>query len=144
VVEKGTGRAARASLPDALKVAGKTGTSNDFRDAWFAGFSANHLAVVWVGRDDNRNAGITGSSGALPVWAQLMGKLPQRSLSQTPPAGVEWVWMNPDGRRTSAEGCSDARRYPMLEVSIPQESDGCGKVKETGKGIKGWFKGLFD
>jgi len=80
----------------------------------------------------------------LPVWAQLMGKLPQRSLSQTPPAGVEWVWMNPDGRRTSAEGCSDARRYPMLEVSIPQESDGCGKVKETGKGIKGWFKGLFD
>ena len=144
VVEKGTGRAARASLPQDLKVAGKTGTSNDFRDAWFAGFSANHLAVVWVGRDDNRNAGITGSSGALPVWAQLMGKLPQRSLSQTPPAGVEWVWMNPDGKRVSAEGCGDARRYPMLEASIPQDSDGCGSVKEAGKGIKGWFKGLFD
>ena len=144
VVEEGTARAARAALPSDLKVAGKTGTSDDFRDAWFAGFSANHLAVVWVGRDDNKNAGITGSSGALPVWANLMGKLPQRSLSQNPPPSVEWVWMNEDGRRVSAEGCGNARRYPMLAASIPEDSDGCGTVKQTGKGIKGWFKGLFD
>ncbi|WP_290522992.1 penicillin-binding protein 1B [Alcanivorax sp.] len=144
VVENGTARSARAYLPEDLKVAGKTGTSDDFRDAWFAGFSANHLAVVWVGRDDNGNAGITGSSGALPVWAQLMGKLPQRSLSQNPPAGVEWVWMNPNGKQVSAEGCGEARRYPMLEASIPQDADGCGTVKHTGEGIKGWFKGLFD
>ena len=144
VVEKGTARSARAYFPKDLKVAGKTGTSDDFRDAWFAGFSANHLAVVWVGRDDNAGAGITGSSGALPVWARLMGKLPQRSLSQTPPNGVEWVWMNPDGQRVSAEGCGDARRFPMMEASIPEDADGCGSVKQSGKGIKKWFKGLFD
>ena len=73
-----------------------------------------------------------------------MGKLPQRSLSQNPPPSVEWVWMNEDGRRVSAEGCGNARRYPMLAASIPEDSDGCGTVKQTGKGIKGWFKGLFD
>ena len=52
--------------------------------------------------------------------------------------------MNEDGRRVSAEGCGNARRYPMLAASIPEDSDGCGTVKQTGKGIKGWFKGLFD
>src|SRR5690606_35701440 len=88
VVDQGTGRGVRAKLPASVKVAGKTGTSDNFRDAWFAGFSANHLAVVWVGRDDNSPAGVSGSSGAVPVWAQLMASLPQRSLSQKPPAGV--------------------------------------------------------
>ncbi|EKF75332.1 penicillin-binding protein [Alcanivorax hongdengensis A-11-3] len=144
VIEEGTGRGARKQLPEELKIAGKTGTSDDFRDAWFAGFSANHLAVVWVGRDDNHNTGLTGATGALPVWTELMAKLPQRSLSQTPPAGVDWVWMDENGRQQSAEGCHGARRIPMLEASIPQDSNGCGTVKDTGKGVVKWFKGLFD
>ena len=46
-------------------VAGKTGTSDDFRDSWFAGFDATHLAVVWVGYDDNRDSKLTGSCGRI-------------------------------------------------------------------------------
>ncbi|ASK35177.1 penicillin-binding protein 1B [Alloalcanivorax mobilis] len=144
VVDHGTGRAARAALPADVIVAGKTGTSDDYRDAWFAGFSANHLAVVWVGRDDNRNAGVTGATGALPVWTQLMKGLPQRSLSQRLPGGVKPVWMAPSGERRSGEGCDGARLYPMMEASIPEQGDGCGAATRAGKGVVEWFKGWFD
>ena len=75
VMEHGTGRAARALLPPELVVAGKSGTSSDYRDSWFAGFSGSHLVVVWVGYDDNAPTGFTGSAGALPVWAHVMADL---------------------------------------------------------------------
>lgn len=144
VVEKGTARSARSVLPADLKVAGKTGTSDEYRDAWFAGFSGNHLSVVWVGRDNNENARVTGSSGALPIWSRLMAGLPQTSLSQTPPPGVEEVWMDPSGQKTSGKGCSGAREYPMLEASIPEQSDGCGSATQVKEGVVEWFKGWFD
>ena len=64
---RGTGKPAKAVLPANLVVAGKSGTSSDLRDNWFAGFSGSHVAVVWVGYDDNLPTGFTGSSGALPV-----------------------------------------------------------------------------
>lgn len=144
VVENGTAKGVRRWLPETLPVAGKTGTSDDYRDAWFAGFSGNHLAVVWVGRDDNGGTGLTGSSGALPVWSQLMARLPQQGLPQHAPPDVSWVWMNPDGVRSSGQRCPGAKRYPMLEASIPLESDSCGAVQRKGKGVMRWFKGLFD
>jgi penicillin-binding protein 1B len=75
VMEHGTGRAARSVLPPGLVVAGKSGSSSELRDSWFAGFSGSHAAVVWVGYDDNRPTGFTGSSGALTVWARLMANL---------------------------------------------------------------------
>jgi penicillin-binding protein 1B len=75
VMEHGTGRAARNVLPPGLVVAGKSGTSSELRDSWFAGFSGSNVAVVWVGYDDNRPTGFTGSSGALTVWARLMAGL---------------------------------------------------------------------
>ena len=68
-MEYGTGR--YSPLADS-GVAGKTGTSDDYRDSWFAGYDANSLAVVWVGRDDNRPHGLSGSRGALRVWNSLM------------------------------------------------------------------------
>jgi penicillin-binding protein 1B len=75
VMEHGTGRAARAVLPPGLVVAGKSGTSSELRDSWFAGFSGSHVTIVWVGYDDNRPTDFTGSSGALMVWARLMAGL---------------------------------------------------------------------
>jgi penicillin-binding protein 1B len=71
VLDEGTGRAARARGFTA-PAAGKTGTTDLLRDAWFAGFTDDRLAVVWVGRDDDRPLGLTGAQAALPIWTEFM------------------------------------------------------------------------
>jgi penicillin-binding protein 1B len=89
VMEHGSGQAARAQIPPEIVVAGKTGTSSDYRDSWFAGFSGNTLAVVWIGYDDNSPTGLTGSSGSLPVWSRLMRSIGTTSWSAPLPEGLE-------------------------------------------------------
>ena len=142
VVSKGTGRYAGARLPE-LHLAGKTGTSNDLRDSWFAGFSGSSLAVVWIGRDGNGATGLTGSSGALRVWEPLMADVPQQPLQLSPPDDVSLVWMNADGVRSSGPACPGSVEYPLLKSSLPQSGDGCGKIEQMQKGVVQWFKGLF-
>jgi penicillin-binding protein 1B len=71
VLNEGTAASAR-SAGFTLDAAGKTGTTNDLRDAWFAGFTPELLAVVWVGFDDNQPVGLSGSQAALPIWTQFM------------------------------------------------------------------------
>lgn len=63
------------------KLGAKTGTTNGYRDSWFAGFTGNYTTVAWVGRDDNKPTGLTGSSGALNLWANVMKKLPLTDLA---------------------------------------------------------------
>src|ERR1700675_3757264 len=70
-LNEGTGAGARAA-GFTLDAAGKTGTTNDLRDAWFAGFTPELLTVVWVGFDDNQPVGLTGARAALPIWTQFM------------------------------------------------------------------------
>ncbi|MFP4062596.1 MAG: penicillin-binding protein 1B [Halochromatium sp.] len=89
VVEEGTATWLKQRLPEGLHVAGKTGTTNEMRDSWFAGFSRDRVAVVWVGRDDNQPMGLTGSSGALRVWGDIMAEIDNQSLSDEPPHSIE-------------------------------------------------------
>ena len=70
---EGTGAGARAA-GFALDAAGKTGTTNDLRDAWFVGFTPELLTVVWVGLDDNLPLGLSGSQAALPIWTAFMSR----------------------------------------------------------------------
>src|SRR5690606_1256565 len=140
---RGTGRYAVSQLPEKLVVAGKTGTSDGQRDAWFAGFSGSHLALVWLGRDDNGDTGFTGSSGPLRIWTSIMAALPQRPVRLVPPQGVEMVWLDADGLRRSGKGCEGAHEYPLLSASIPSEARACGKVQYVPRGVKNWFEGCF-
>ncbi|HEY7139297.1 MAG TPA: penicillin-binding transpeptidase domain-containing protein, partial [Methylomirabilota bacterium] len=71
VVDRGTGAAVR-TLGLGGAIAGKTGTTNDTRDAWFAGYSPRLVAVVWVGFDDGTPLGLSGARAALPIWADFM------------------------------------------------------------------------
>jgi penicillin-binding protein 1B len=78
VLNEGTAAGAR-SAGFTLDAAGKTGTTNDLRDAWFVGFTPELLTVVWVGFDDNQPLGLSGSRAALPIWTQFMKAAPARS-----------------------------------------------------------------
>ncbi len=71
VLDRGTARSAR-TLGYAYEAAGKTGTTNDYHDAWFVGMDPELIAVVWVGSDSSASTGLTGASGALPVWTGFM------------------------------------------------------------------------
>jgi penicillin-binding protein 1B len=88
VVNQGTARWLGERLPKGLTMAGKTGTTDDMRDSWFAGFSGDKVAVVWVGRDDYQPMGLAGGAGALRVWGDFMLALPNEPLAQSPPEGV--------------------------------------------------------
>ncbi len=125
VVRSGTARSAYRVLPDHLKVAGKTGTTNDLRDSWFAGFSGDYLAVTWIGRDDNRPTRLTGATGALQIWARLFGRISREPLTLPPPEEVEWVWIDPKtGWRADAD-CPGAQRFPFIRGSAPEQVAPC-------------------
>ncbi len=142
VMRIGTGRGAYGQLDPALVVAGKTGTSNDYRDSWFAGYTGDHLGVVWLGYDDNRPAGLTGSSGALAIWADLFGSLTTASLSQNTPATIEYYWIDAGDGLRSAQGCDGAQLVPFVAGSQPQRQTDCDKVSRP---IRHWFnKWLFN
>jgi penicillin-binding protein 1B len=133
VVEFGTAGQAGRELP-ALQAAGKTGTTNDLRDSWFAGFTGQHLAVVWMGRDDNRPAGLSGAAGALPVWIDLMTRIDSRPLQLAVPQNVEYVWINRrDGGRSAAK-CDNVTRMPFIIGTGPSFDHECGSS---------WLQRLF-
>ena len=113
VLEEGTGRGMRERLPAALHAAGKTGTTNGGRDSWFAGFAGGYVAVVWVGFDDNRAAGLSGSRQALGVFAGIVSRLPAADAAAPVPDGVEWRWIGFDGDPYRTDpGCPGAVRLP--------------------------------
>jgi penicillin-binding protein 1B len=142
VVREGTARELGAYLPAALEIAGKTGTTDDFRDSWFAGFTGDRLAVVWVGRDDNGPTGLTGASGAMTVWGDMMAGLNPAPLILTEPDNIERTWIDPVSGLLSDEGCRDAVELPFITGSAPTESAPCGP-RSLGRSIKGWFERTF-
>ncbi len=140
VMAEGTGANAYRQLPAGLKVAGKTGTSNDQRDSWFAGFSGNHLVVVWLGRDDNGPMPLSGASGALRVWSAIMAGLDNRPLPETHPEEITYAWYDPGTGGGSGEVCANARLLPYISGSEP-EGHGClgGEPGQVLDRVRGWL-----
>ena len=94
-------------------VAGKTGTTNDVRDSWFAGFTQRQLTVVWLGRDDNTPVNLTGSSGALRVWADIMQRQGFKSFKLAPNDSLKWQYINRFDSGSTKEGCLDSVLLPL-------------------------------
>lgn len=125
VAEYGTASALGNSALASLHAAGKTGTSNDMRDSWFAGFTGEHLAVFWMGRDDNKPTTLFGASGGLRAWRDLFAKLPTRPLSAAPGTGLEMAWLNPaTGKRTEPQ-CEGAQQVPVIAGTVSADTEGC-------------------
>ena len=123
-VSRGTGRSLLSAGLGPLRVAGKTGTSNDSRDSWFAGYTGDHLAVVWVGNDQNEPTGLYGSTGAMRVWSALFTKLPSAPLN-VGSAGLEYGWVDAATFATTEENCEGARRYAFVAGYLPPEHVSC-------------------
>jgi penicillin-binding protein 1B len=127
VVDGGTARRVASTFPHGLPLAGKTGTTNDARDSWFAGFTGNDLVTTWIGRDDNQPIGLTGASGALRVWLDLVGRLGAVPVEMDLPPEVEWHWLTPDGSALVPAGCQGALRVPVNVNHLPSGSMPCGQ-----------------
>jgi penicillin-binding protein 1B len=122
VMDEGTGAAARAA-GFALDAAGKSGTTNDLRDAWFVGFTPELLTVVWVGLDQNQPLGLSGTQAALPIWTAFM----QRALAGrpnvpfTPPEGIVFATIDRETGLLAAPGCPHVFREAFLAGTAPTE-----------------------
>jgi len=135
VIERGTGRAARAVLPADVVVVGKSGTTSDLRDSWFAGFSGSHLAVVWVGYDDNRPTGFTGAAAALAIWSRVLAALGTTSWSAAMPESLTEVTIDYFSGLQLEGACAqtDAIRMAVPVSSQLARKPGC--VAGTAPGI---------
>jgi penicillin-binding protein 1B len=149
VTTRGTARDSAARLPRGLIVAGKTGTSSDTRDSWFAGFTGSYLSVVWVGYDDNRATGLTGATGALPVWADTLAKLKSASFQPVPPELVEDRWISfGDGLETTPACSADAVAIAVPKDTVLPAKPGCNSAPPgsppgtVGDKIKAWLKNI--
>lgn len=126
VMRSGTGRPALSLMPASLQPAGKTGTTNDLRDSWFAGFTGDYLGVVWIGRDDNQPTGYTGAEGALRIWATVMQRVSREPLELDRPDNVDLLWVDAQRGGRSAEGCPGVIRLPFRQGTEPDRSASCG------------------
>jgi penicillin-binding protein 1B len=122
VLNEGTGAGARAA-GFTLDAAGKSGTTNDLRDAWFVGFTPQLLTVVWVGFDDNQPVSLSGSQAALPIWTQFMKNATagQSSIAFDVPEGITFAEIDRDTGKLALPGCPRTMTESFLTGTAPTE-----------------------
>jgi len=139
VLDGGTARSARALGWDG-RSAGKTGTTDDDRDAWFVGYTPKILALVWVGFDDNARTGLTGASGALPIWVDIMRdvapEVARAEFRRVP--GVVRAEVDPFTGLRAAGGCPEVEEDWFEDGTAPRET-----CEVHGGRRRHWFRDLF-
>ena len=128
-------------------VAGKTGTTNDFKDAWFVGYTPDILALIWVGFDNGDSIQATGAAAALPIWADLMNAIPQyrSDMEFRVPEGVEKIRVCPVTGLRAVDGCPEptevyflAGHTPAADCPLHAKNGIAGKII---KGVKDLING---
>ena len=120
VLDRGTARSVRRwGLDDPL--AGKTGTSNDSRDSWFAGYSPERVTAVWVGYDDNRATRLSGARGALPIWTRFTARVrpPGGFPTFQQPPGIITAVVDPETGDLATDRCPEAITEVFLDGRVP-------------------------
>ncbi|MEM6709696.1 MAG: transglycosylase domain-containing protein [Pseudomonadota bacterium] len=135
----GTGRGSRHRNQ---RIAGKTGTSDDYRDSWFAGFDADRLAVVWIGNDDNRSTGLTGAGGALKLWDDVMASRPLSAVPTVYPEATASVDFD-TGFRLSAD-CVAGNRIELPFLAEPELRLHPDCSGGAGDRLRRWLKSARD
>ena len=117
VVRRGT--AARLKRYGLSHVAGKTGTTNDYRDAWFVGYTADMVTTVWVGFDKGAPLRLSSAEAAIPVWGTYMSAIPHSRKEPDAPEGVTFRNIDPETGMVWADGCPGPVRDVFLEGTAP-------------------------
>ena len=146
VMARGTARAVSQTLTGPL--AGKTGTSDDNRDAWFAGFTPELTVVVWVGFDEPRSLGLPSSRVALPIWRSfLRAAVGARARgSFVPPPTVETVEIDPETGALALASCPRRREEYFLRGTAPERTCPVGgerRPEEEEEGFRNWLRRLL-
>ncbi len=144
VVRQGTARGLSRWLPPKLYVAGKTGTTDDTRDSWFAGFTGQRLGVVWVGRDDNGRIGLTGASGAMQIWGDMMAQLPLQAFEPNPPQRVRRRWIDAQTGALATAHCEHVVELPYIQDSAPDGTSECARSASEVDRAMNWVRRLFN
>ena len=123
VLDRGTARAAR-QLGFTRPAAGKTGTTNDTKDAWFAGYTPDLLAVVWVGFDNGTKLGLSGAQAAVPIWTDFMKKATAGTpvTDFAPPPGIKLIDIDPLSGGRATPNCPTVIQEAFLEGEEPTGS----------------------
>jgi penicillin-binding protein 1B len=126
VINEGTGNGARTA-GFTLDAAGKTGTTNDLRDAWFVGFTPELLTVVWVGFDDNQPVGLSGAQAALPIWTEFMKRAlaGHASVNFRAPAGIVFADIDRDTGTLATPECPRIVTEAFLQGTQPTAFANC-------------------
>ncbi|HXI29481.1 MAG TPA: PBP1A family penicillin-binding protein, partial [Vicinamibacterales bacterium] len=123
VLNEGTAASARGQ-GFTLDAAGKTGTTNDLRDAWFVGFTPELLTVVWVGFDDNLPVGLSGARAALPIWTQFMrtALAGRASVPFDVPAGITFMDIDAETGKLAGPHCPKVIAEAFVSGTEPREA----------------------
>lgn len=134
-VAQGTGRYLQSQFAWAA-LAGKTGTSNDTRDSWFVGIDGREVTTIWLGRDDNKPINLTGSSGALRVYAEYLAqRIPER-LELPWPKEVTTLGFKPTSNGGLEMNCRSDYKLPVWDKT--------GQIKQQCEKKSTWLNSLFD
>ncbi|EPP2128487.1 penicillin-binding protein 1B [Vibrio alginolyticus] len=134
-VAQGTGRFLQSQFGWAA-LAGKTGTSNDNRDSWFVGVDGREVTTIWLGRDDNKPVNLTGSSGALRVYAEyLKQRIPER-LELPWPREITTLGFKPTSDGGLEMNCRSDYKLPVWDKT--------GQIKQQCEKKSNWLNSIFD
>jgi len=168
VADHGTARALGARYPKA-HLAGKTGTTNDLIDSWFAGVDGKEVAITWVGRDNNQPSKLYGASGAMQIYRRYLDNQAPMPLMLTPPEDVSMMNVDSAGNFVCGNGSSTWRSLPVWSLDPDalcqqqqqlfqqqqqqlQEQQNQQQMqqqpqqqpeKKDGDGVAGWIKDMF-
>lgn len=126
VAKEGTGKGVYRFLPKQQTVAAKTGTTNDQKDSWFAGFSGEHVATVWLGREDGKPTPLTGASGALNVWGQMIKNVAYSTYEDIKPQAIDYYYLNAKTGQAMPNNCPNGVWVPIPNVLAPASTQTCG------------------
>ena len=127
IPRRGTATDMKEKISPDLNIAGKTGTTDSYRDSWFAGFSGNLSTVVWVGNDQNKPTKLSGGKGALRIWMDIMKKLPLEPLQLNVPEGIVTRRIDLQSGALAGSGCGGGRvaELPFIAGSEPTYHNAC-------------------